>query len=221
MQTAAWDAYARSRPDRREANAKGETTWFNWTQYPDHGPGSEVLDLPTEGNGRVLDLGCGKGGNAAHLAGSGHRVTGVDLSGVQLSAARRRWCDRPRLELLQKSAAQYLHESDEEFDAIYSVFGALWFTDPAVLLPAARRRLRPGGVLAFSQRPPVDGCYGPQAAHIDRGPDHDPYVLRRWDHSPGTWQTMLTHAGFPHTTATVLPAPPGPQQTGTLLVTAR
>ncbi|WP_030892621.1 class I SAM-dependent methyltransferase [Streptomyces sp. NRRL F-5053] len=87
MQTAAWDAYARSRPDRREANAKGETTWFNWTQYPDHGPGSEVLDLPTEGNGRVLDLGCGKGGNAAHLAGSGHRVTGVDLSGVQLSAA--------------------------------------------------------------------------------------------------------------------------------------
>ena len=59
----AWDTYARQRPERKPTNARGETTWFNWTRYPDHGPGAELLDLPP--GGRVLDLGCGKGGNAA------------------------------------------------------------------------------------------------------------------------------------------------------------
>ncbi|MFF7475051.1 hypothetical protein [Streptomyces sp. NPDC008092] len=42
------------------------------------------------------------------------------------------------------------------------MYGAVWFTDPARLLPAVRERLRAGGRLAFSQRPPVDGCYGCQ-----------------------------------------------------------
>ncbi|GAA3634546.1 hypothetical protein GCM10022420_004240 [Streptomyces iranensis] len=44
-----------------------------------------------------------------------------------------------------------------------SLAGAVWFTDPARLLSVIRERLRPGGVLAFSQRPPVEGCYGCQA----------------------------------------------------------
>jgi hypothetical protein len=41
--SAAWDTYSQSKPQRRQTNAKGETTWFNWTQYADHGPGAEVL----------------------------------------------------------------------------------------------------------------------------------------------------------------------------------
>lgn len=49
----AWDTYARSRPQRRETNAEGETTWFNWTQYPDHGPGADVPGLAP--GDRVLD----------------------------------------------------------------------------------------------------------------------------------------------------------------------
>lgn len=214
----AWDAYARQRPERRPTNARGETTWFNWTQYPDHGPGVELLGLPP--GGRVLDLGCGKGGNAAHLARLGMDAIGADVSVAQLQAARERWGSLPGLSLVRADAASYLRSADP-FDAVYSVYGAVWFTDPAVLLPAVRKRLRPGGTLVFSQRPPVEGCYGCQASYIPRGPDEDPLVVKRWDHEPGVWEALLGRYGYVDVRTQVLPAPPGPRTVGTLIVQAR
>ncbi len=66
-------------------------------------------------------------------------------------------------------ALAYLGETYTVFDAIYSVFGAGWFSDPGLLLPIVHANLKPGGVFAFSQRPPVEGCYGCQASYIPRG----------------------------------------------------
>ncbi|CAL9595412.1 class I SAM-dependent methyltransferase [Streptomyces sp. enrichment culture] len=215
----AWDTYSRQRPERRPTNGRGETTWFNWTQYPDHGPGAELLEAPA--GGRVLDLGCGKGGNAAHLATLGVRAVGVDVSPRQLVAARERWGQTSGLELHRAEAVRFLGEDDGEFDAVYSVFGAAWFTDPAVLLPAISKRLRPGGVLAFSQRPPVEGCYGCQASYIPRGADEDPLIVKRWDYEPYEWKRLLKERGFTDVDATVLAAPPGNRTIGTLIVRAR
>ncbi|WP_030173277.1 class I SAM-dependent methyltransferase [Streptomyces sp. NRRL S-813] len=215
----AWDTYSRQRPERRQRNARGERTWFNWTQYPDHGPGAELLEAGT--GDRVLDLGCGKGGNAAHLAATGARANGIDVSPVQLRAARERWGQTPGLELRQAEAVAYLQETGETFDAVYSVYGAAWFTDPARLLPAVRDRLRPGGRLVFSQRPPVEGCYGCQASYIPRGPDEDPLVVKRWDYEPPVWEQLLAEHGYMDVRAVVLPAPPGPRTVGTLIVSAR
>ncbi|MEU6098658.1 class I SAM-dependent methyltransferase [Streptomyces sp. NPDC047079] len=215
----AWDTYSRQRPERRPTNARGETTWFNWTQYPEHGPGVELLEV--EAGARVLDLGCGKGGNAAHLATLGVQAVGVDVSPAQLRAARERWGQMPGLELHQAEAVAFMQEADEPFDAVYSVYGALWFTDPDRLLPVVRERLRPGGRLAFSQRPPVEGCYGCQASYIPRGPDEDPAVVKRWDYEPDVWERMLKEYGYTDVHATVLPAPPGPRTVGTLIIQAR
>lgn len=214
----AWDTYSRQRPDRRPVNARGETTWFNWTQYPDHGPGAELLEVPPDG--RVLDLGCGKGGNAAHLAALGMRAVGVDVSPKQLAAARERWCDTAGLELHQADAVDFLRQDRDGFDAVFSVYGAVWFTDPAVLLPAVRERLRPGGRLVFSQRPPVVGCYGCQASYIPRGADEDPLVVKRWDHEPEAWERVLGEYGYNAVRARVLAAPPGRRKVGTLVVEA-
>ncbi|MFE9024375.1 class I SAM-dependent methyltransferase [Streptomyces sp. NPDC007808] len=215
----AWDTYSRQRPERRPVNARGDTTWFNWTQYPDHGPGAELLSLRP--GGRALDLGCGKGGNAAHLATLGMRAVGIDISCAQLSAARERWAGAPGLELHQAEAVTFLQDSAETFDAMYSVYGALWFTDPAKLLPTVRERLRPGGRLVFSQRPPVEGCYGCQASYIPRGPDDDPLVVKRWDYEPDVWERVLVEHGYTDVRATVLAAPPGRRTVGTLIVSAR
>ncbi|MEU0076214.1 methyltransferase domain-containing protein [Streptomyces sp. NPDC006332] len=215
----AWDTYSRQRPERRPTNARGETTWFNWTQYADHGPGIELLEV--DDGARVLDLGCGKGGNAAHLAVVGVRAVGVDVSPRQLAAARERWGLTPGLELHGAEAVGYLREDQEGFDAVYSVYGVVWFTDPALLLPAIRKRLRPGGRLVFSQRPPVEGCYGCQASYIPRGPDEDPLVVKRWDYEPDAWERLLKEHGFTDVDATVLAAPPGNRTIGTLIVRAR
>ncbi|WP_329437842.1 class I SAM-dependent methyltransferase [Streptomyces canus] len=215
----AWDTYARQRPERRPTNARGERTWFNWTQYEDHGPGAELLGVQT--GARVLDLGCGKGGNAAHLAALGMRAVGVDVSATQLHAARGRWGKMPGLELHQAEAVRFLQETGEVFDAVYSVYGALWFTDPAQLLPVVRERLRPGGRLVFSQQPPVEGCYGCQASYIPRGDDEDPLVVKRWDYEPDVWERMLVTYGFTDARARVWEAPPGPRTVGTLTVEAR
>lgn len=214
----AWDTYARQRPERRPTNARGETTWFNWTQYPDHGPGAELLCLPP--GGRVLDLGCGKGGNAAHLARLGMGAVGVDVSTAQLQAAQERWGSMPGLSLVRADALSYLRDADP-FDAVYSVYGAAWFTDPVVLLPAVRERLRPGGTLVFSQRPAVEGCYGCQASYIPRGADEDPLVVKRWDYEPEVWEQLLDRYGYTDVRMQVLAAPPGPRTVGTLIVQAR
>ncbi|MFF5130348.1 class I SAM-dependent methyltransferase [Streptomyces syringium] len=214
--SAAWDAYAESKPQRRETNARGEATWFNWTQHPDHGPGAELLSLRP--GGAVLDLGCGSGGNLAHLAGLGMRAVGVDLSPAQLAKARERWRDAEGMELHQSEALTFLAEPGS-FDAVYSVFGAAYFTDPGLMLPAVRDRLDPGGVFAMSQHPAVEGCYGCQASYIPRGPEEDPAVVKRWDYAPDTWAGMFEEHGFHDVTAEVLSAPAsGRRRIGTLLV---
>ncbi|MFI9718477.1 class I SAM-dependent methyltransferase [Streptomyces sp. NPDC052396] len=216
--TTAWDTYARKKPGgRRLTNAKGETTWFNWTQYPDHGPGAEVLGA--ERSSPILELGCGTGGNLAHLATIGHRAVGLDVSPVQLDAARERWGELTGLELHQREALDFMSDTEERFDAVFSVFGAVWFTDPEQMLPAVRDVLRPGGVLAFSQRPPVEGCYGCQASYINQADDPNPLVVKRWDYTAEKWVAQLDQHGFRDPLAIEIPAPEG-WTTGTLLVRA-
>ena len=213
----AWDVYSARKGQRRRVNSRGESTWFNWTQYADHGPGAEVLSL---GPGdRAVDLGCGSGGNAAHLVSFGMRAVGVDLSAVQLRKARDRWGEPPGLEFHQADALDHLTRTPGTADAVYSVFGAAWFCDPALLLPAVRTTLRPGGVFAMSQRPPVTGCYGCQASYIPRSADEDPAVVKRWDYEPEAWCALLGQHGFAEVTADILPAPERERRTmGTLLV---
>ncbi|MFI8399020.1 class I SAM-dependent methyltransferase [Streptomyces sp. NPDC085463] len=141
-----------------------------------------------------------------------------------MDKARERWPDAAGTELHQGDALAYLGETSTVFDAVFSVFGVAWFTDPGALLPAVHANLKPGGVFAFSQRPPVEGCYGCQASYIPRGPDEDPAIVKRWDYEPEIWCSLLKEYGFPQATATVLPAPraghahhghaPGPRRTG-------
>ncbi len=146
------------------------------------------------------------------------RAVGVDVSPQQLVAARERWGWTSGLQLHQADAISFLREDQEGFAAVYSVYGAVWFTDPARLLPAIRERLRPGGRLVFSQRPPVEGCYGCQASYIPRGADEDPLVVKRWDYEPDAWERLLMEHGFSDVSADVLAAPPGNRKTGTLIV---
>ena len=219
MSLRAWDVYARSKQPRRLLNAAGERTWFNWTQYPDHGPGAELLN-PEPGTS-MLDLGCGKGGNAAHLATLGVHVTGVDWSHRQIDAAQERWTGVTGLHLVVADVVNFLATNAATWDVIYSVFGVVWFHDPAALLPLIRLRLRSGGQLAFSHLPPVEGCHGAQAAFVRSSDTDESLPVRRWDHTPETWLDCLENTGFEPIEGRVVPPPEGVADNGTLLVRAR
>ncbi|GGV13927.1 class I SAM-dependent methyltransferase [Streptomyces spectabilis] len=211
-----WDTY---KPHRDEGPAlRPDAAVFEWTQYPGHGPGAEFLGTPLPR--RALDLGPAEGAEAAHLARQGVEVTGVDLSAVQVERARTWWQDTPRLDFVHADAVNYLTTTSTTFDAVYSVWGAVWFTDPDQLLPLIARCLAPGGVLAFAHAEPTGETYGPQRMRGKwlEGRERELTVLR-WQYGPEAWTDLLKRHGFTDVDATVLPAP-ADEPVGTLLARA-
>ncbi|MEU6813037.1 methyltransferase domain-containing protein [Streptomyces sp. NPDC046831] len=203
-----WDTYAES-----AFKTDAEPT-FCWTQYAGHGPGPELLGHPH----KVLEIGCGTGRALAFLAGRGVQAHGVDLSPVMVKKTSERWADTGATfdcgEVLEWLAA-----CTDTYDAVYSIFGAAWFTDPSRLFPLVRARLNSGGVFVFSQPPAIPGAYGPQGMYKG-GFAGKAMFTYRYSYKPAVWERLLTRAGFTAAEATTLKAPK-PGHIGTLLVRAR
>jgi SAM-dependent methyltransferase len=100
------------------------------------------------GSLRILDAGCGTGGNSAHLRAYGS-VTGIDYSADALTFAR----ERPGLRLARASV-ETLPFADASFDLVLSndVLCHLGVASDLTALREFTRVLRPGGVL-FLQLP--------------------------------------------------------------------
>ncbi|MBA0052750.1 class I SAM-dependent methyltransferase [Streptomyces sp. AJS327] len=212
-----WDDFAARVVERRgeESDEEALRTAFGWSQYPGHGPGAELLGEPSN----ALELGFGRGAAVAALALNGVRATGIDLSPVHCEQARSRWGHLPGVRFEEAEAVAFLTDQDTEWDAVYGSWGAIWFTDPEVLLPAVRRRLAPGGRLVFSHAPPVPGCYGMQGMYAG-GFKGDRTPIRSWAYEPDQWEAILAGHGFVGAHAYVVPAP-HPDHVGTLIVQAR
>ena len=207
-ETELWDAYAESAfPDDAEPV-------FRWTQYAGHGPGAELLGNPRS----VLEIGCGTGRALAHLAHRGIRACGVDLSPVMVEKTAEMWRDTGAV-FKCAEVLEYLTECADTYDAVYSVFGAAWFTDPGRLFPLVRRRLNPGGVFVFSQPPAIPGAYGPQGMYKG-GFAGKAMFTYRYSYRPAVWERLLNRAGFTEATARVLDAPMA-GHIGTLIVRAK
>ncbi|MGG7571864.1 class I SAM-dependent DNA methyltransferase [Streptomyces sirii] len=205
-----WNAYAESTRDKVFEDA--EPT-FCWTQYAGHGPGPEILGDPET----VLEIGCGTGRHLAFLAAKGVKCIGLDLSPVMVENITERWGSLGA-QFICGEVLDHLTASPETYDAIYSIFGAAWFTDPERLFPLVAARLNSGGVFAFAQPPAIPGAYGPQGMYKGgfAGPERYTY---RYSHTPRTWEDLLCEAGFVHADAQVINAPK-PGHIGTLLVRA-
>ncbi|MDH6523469.1 SAM-dependent methyltransferase [Streptomyces sp. SAI-135] len=133
----------------------------------------------------------------------------------------------PRLRIVHSDAVPHLQTMRGAYDVLYSVFGALDFTDPRELLPAAAAALRPGGRLVFSTLAHyVSGATAqPDVIAADvpaNRPDGEQGRLRRWVLQAQVWTRLLDEAGFAGINTVVLPAATeGPRTADTLLVRAR
>ncbi|MEV0124967.1 class I SAM-dependent methyltransferase [Streptomyces sp. NPDC050703] len=179
---------------------------MEWTSRPGTGPGAEILG-PDLRRKRLLELGCGPGHNAAHLATRyGAQVTGVDLVGLQVRRARSYYGRLNNLTFVAGHALHYLQASNEHFDAIYSVFGAIGLVTPELLLPAIVQHLRLGGTLASSVPHPQRG--GRRPSTDDRPsrdyvtlPDRTRLPIARWEYDADRWEKHLGRAGLQLTSA--------------------
>ncbi|MBT2393694.1 class I SAM-dependent methyltransferase [Streptomyces sp. ISL-1] len=200
-QASPWHAHALQRTAVGLAGALPVPARMEWTTRPGSGPGAEILghDLPRR---RLLELGCGPGHNAAHLATRhGARVTGLDLVGLQIRRARSHYGRLSNLTFVAGHALHYLQASDEQFDAIYSVFGAIGLVAPELLLPAIAQHLKPGRTLAFTVPHPERGGRRPSPDDWPRRdhvvlPDRTRLPVARWDFDAGRWETHLDRVGL-------------------------
>lgn len=101
----------------------------------------------------ILDIGCGCGATTLDLAvrvGRAGSVVGVDVSVPMLEVARRRSrpADAGRAEFLQLDA-QHDALGSAAFDAAFSRFGVMFFSDPVAAFRNILTSLKHGGRLVF------------------------------------------------------------------------
>jgi SAM-dependent methyltransferase len=112
-----------------------------------------VLERRFARDARLIDLGCGTGIDAVHLATTGRRVLATDWSPLMVDRTAQRAADQGVAERVESRClgAQELDQLDGVFDGAYSNFGPLnCVPDLGGLASQCQRLLRPGGLLIFS-----------------------------------------------------------------------
>lgn len=111
------------------------------------------LDMPP--GAQVLDVACGTGNLAIPLARRGAVVTGVDIAGNLLAQARERARTENLTVTFDEGDAEQLPYANRSFDAVVSMFGAMFAPRPSLVAAEFSRVLRPGGVLAMANWTPA------------------------------------------------------------------
>jgi SAM-dependent methyltransferase len=129
---------------------------------------------------RVLDVACGTGNTAIPAAHAGGRVTGVDIATNLLEQARTR-AAQEKLEVdFREGDAEQLAFADGSFDAVVTMFGAMFAPRPQMVAGELLRVCRPGGKIAMANWTPtgfVGQMFKLTAQHVPPPADVPPPVL--------------------------------------------
>jgi len=109
------------------------------------------LDLAAKFPGPVLEVGCGTGRVAAHLAHAGHEVVSVDVSRDALEVAQqhlRPWDDRARVVDLDLRAQPMPERFHVSFVTLYYFNGLIDIEEQRLFLRNLRASIRAPGIVA-------------------------------------------------------------------------
>ncbi|MGE5539785.1 MAG: class I SAM-dependent methyltransferase [Gemmatimonas sp.] len=163
-----------------------------------HAQGEDLRQLAAmvagRGDAHALDLGCGGGHVAFHIAPNVREVVAYDLSAEMLAAVASEAAKRGLGNVVTRQGpAERLPFADGEFDVVMTRYSAHHWRDVKAALREARRVVKKGGIAAF-----VD-CVAPADPLLDtylQGIEllRDPSHVR--DYSVAEWTAMLGDAGF-------------------------
>jgi len=136
------------------------------------------LNLPA--GAKVLDVACGTGNLAIPLARQGCLVTGVDIAPNLLIQARERAAGEDLSATFDEGDAEQLPYANTSFDAVVTMFGAMFAPRPELVASELARVLKPGGLLAMANWNPA-GFTGKMfkigSSHLPPPPGIPPPVL--------------------------------------------
>ncbi|MGZ4856125.1 MAG: methyltransferase domain-containing protein [Candidatus Angelobacter sp.] len=103
---------------------------------------------------RLLDVGCGAGQLALIAARAGAQVTGCDIATNWIEQARARAAVEGLQITFEEGDAESLPYEDAQFDAVTSLFGAMFAPRPELVAAELTRVCRPGGMIAMANWTP-------------------------------------------------------------------
>lgn len=132
------------------------------------GPQPAFVEMASEVQGAVLDVGCGTGENALFFAARGHEVWGVDVVTAAIQKARDKTRARGLTARFVVGNALMLESLGRRFDTLMDsgLFHMFGDEDRQRFVKSLERGLVPGGtchILCF--REPIPGAIGPRPVH--------------------------------------------------------
>jgi SAM-dependent methyltransferase len=145
-----------------------------------------VATLGVEAGMKVLDLGCGDGTTAVPAARRGADVLGVDIAANLVSAGneRAKAAGLENLRFEEGDASNLNRISDDKFDLVVSIFGAMFAPRPFDVAEEMVRVTKPGGRIVMGNWIPGDPTLVAQILKISAAytpPPPEGFV------SPMTW----------------------------------
>jgi SAM-dependent methyltransferase len=129
---------------------------------------------------KVLDVACGTGNLALPAARAGATVTGVDLAPNLVEQAREN-AKREGLSVqFDEGDAEALPYDDASFDAVVTMFGAMFAPRPELVAAELKRVCRPGGFIAMANWTPsgfVGQMFKTMSSHVPPPPGMPSPVL--------------------------------------------
>ena len=111
--------------------------------------------LPIASRAKVLDVACGTGNVAIPLARRGAIVTGVDIATNLIVQARERAAVEDVTATFDEGDAEQLPYADGSFDAVVTMFGAMFAPRPEIVASELARVLKPRALLAMANWNPA------------------------------------------------------------------